>query len=52
MPQEALAMMLGVTRQTLSKELNALAKDRVIGSGYGRIELRSLEALQRLGSAS
>jgi len=52
LPQEALAMMLGVTRQTLSKELNALAKDRVIGLGYGRIELRSLEALQRLGSAS
>ncbi|MBC7395138.1 MAG: Crp/Fnr family transcriptional regulator, partial [Variovorax sp.] len=47
LPQEALAMMLGVTRQTLSKELNALAKDRVIGLGYGRIELRSLEALQR-----
>ncbi|MDB5827823.1 MAG: Crp/Fnr family transcriptional regulator [Variovorax sp.] len=52
LPQEALAMMLGVTRQTLSKELNALARDRVIGLGYGRIEIRSQEALQRLGSAS
>lgn len=49
LPQEALAMMLGVTRQTLSKELNALAKERVIALGYGRIELLSLEALQRLG---
>ena len=53
-PQEALAMMLGVTRQTLSKELNALAKERVIALGYGRIELSSLEVLdsrQRLGGA-
>lgn len=50
LPQEALAMMLGVTRQTLSKELNALARERVIALGYGRIELLSLEALQRLGS--
>ena len=48
-PQEALAMMLGVTRQTLSKELNALAEERVIALGYGRIELLSLDALQRLG---
>ena len=50
LPQEALAMMLGVTRQTLSKELNALARERVIALGYGRIELLSLETLQRLGS--
>jgi CRP-like cAMP-binding protein len=49
--QEALAMMLGVTRQTLSKELNALAQDRVIALGYGRIELLSFDALQRLGGA-
>jgi CRP/FNR family cyclic AMP-dependent transcriptional regulator len=49
LPQEALAMMLGVTRQTLSKELNALAEERVIALGYGRIELLSLDALQRLG---
>ena len=52
LPQEALAMMLGITRQTLSKELNALAEDGVIALGYGRIELRSLEALQRLGGAA
>lgn len=51
LPQEALAMMLGVTRQTLSKELNALAQERVIALGYGRIELLSSEALQRLGGA-
>ena len=48
LPQEALAMMLGVTRQTLSKELNALAGEGVVALGYGRIELVSLDALQQL----
>ncbi|MEJ8809995.1 Crp/Fnr family transcriptional regulator [Variovorax ureilyticus] len=48
LPQEALAMMLGVTRQTLSKELNAMAQEGVIALGYGRIELLSIDALQRL----
>lgn len=52
LPQEALAMMLGVTRQTLSKELNALAQAQVIALGYGRIELLSPEALQQLGGAA
>jgi CRP-like cAMP-binding protein len=52
LPQEAFAMMLGVTRQTLSKELNALARDGVIALGYGRIELLSLDALHRLGSSA
>ncbi len=51
LPQEALAMMLGVTRQTLSKELNALANENVIALGYGTIELRSIDALHRLGGA-
>jgi CRP/FNR family transcriptional regulator, cyclic AMP receptor protein len=41
-------MMLGVTRQTLSKELNALARDEVISLSYGRIELLSVDALQAL----
>lgn len=48
LPQESLAMMLGVTRQTLSKELNAMAEEGVIALGYGRIELLSIDALQRL----
>jgi CRP-like cAMP-binding protein len=48
LPQEALAMMLGVTRQTLSKELNALARDEVISLSYGRIELLSIDSLQAL----
>ncbi|MGJ7524007.1 Crp/Fnr family transcriptional regulator [Variovorax sp. LT1P1] len=47
LPQETLAMMLGVTRQTLSKELNALAQEGAIALGYGRIELLSLDALER-----
>jgi CRP-like cAMP-binding protein len=51
LPQEALAMMLGVTRQTLSRELNALAQEGAIQLRYGRIELLSFEALQRLGTA-
>jgi len=52
LPQEALAMMLGVTRQTLSKELNALADEGLIGLGYGQIELLAPEALRRLGSTA
>ncbi|SCK52288.1 cAMP-binding domain of CRP or a regulatory subunit of cAMP-dependent protein kinases [Variovorax sp. HW608] len=52
LPQEALAMMLGVTRQTLSKELNAMAEEGVIALGYGRIELLSIDALQQLGSTA
>ncbi|WP_431276133.1 Crp/Fnr family transcriptional regulator [Variovorax ureilyticus] len=52
LPQEALAMMLGVTRQTLSKELNAMADEGVIALRYGRIELLSVDTLQRLGSTA
>lgn len=44
--QEALAMMLGVTRQTLSKELKQLAHDGVLLVGYGRIDILSLPALE------
>jgi CRP/FNR family cyclic AMP-dependent transcriptional regulator len=47
--QEALAMMLGITRQTLSRELKALAARGAISLGYGRIEIVSPE---RLGSAA
>lgn len=47
--QEALAMMLGVTRQTLSRELKALARDGVIALGYGRIDIVSLAALEAKG---
>ena len=49
--QEALAMMLGITRQTLSKELKALAAHGAITLGYGRIGIESPALLERLGSA-
>jgi len=45
--QEALAMMLGITRQTLSKELKALVRAGVLTLGYGRIEILSLPELER-----
>ena len=48
--QEALAMMLGITRQTLSKELKVLVELRAVVLGYGRIEIASASALERLGS--
>ncbi len=51
LPQEALAMMLGVTRQTLSKELNALAAEGAVRLGYGRIAIASSEALRSLVNA-
>ena len=44
--QEQLAMMLGVTRQTLSKELKTLERDGVLLVGYCRIEIRSLAILE------
>jgi CRP/FNR family transcriptional regulator, cyclic AMP receptor protein len=49
--QEALAMMLGITRQTLSKELKLLAAHGAITLGYGRIDIESPALLERLGSA-
>ena len=50
--QEQLAMMLGVTRQTLSKELKALEQEGVLQVGYCRIEIRSLSALAIRGELS
>lgn len=48
--QEALAMMLGITRQTLSKELKVLAHAGVLSMGYGRIEIVSLPDLESCGA--
>lgn len=48
--QEALAMMLGITRQTLSKELKALVNAGVLTLGYGRIEIVSLAELELRGA--
>lgn len=50
--QEALAMMLGITRQTLSKELKSLAADGAIELGYGCVQIVSLARLQRACAAS
>lgn len=47
--QEALAMMLGVSRQTLSKELQAMAQAGAVVLGYGRIEIASVARLEALG---
>ena len=44
--QEALAMMRGITRQTLSKELKVLVRDGVLSLGYGRIEIVSMAELE------
>ena len=50
--QEGLAMMLGITRQTLSKELRLLADGGVIELGYGYIDVVSADGLRRLIGAS
>ena len=47
---EALAMMLGITRQTLSKELKVLVRDGVLALGYGRIEIVSIAELEVRGA--
>ena len=48
--QEALAMMLGVSRQTLSKELQALSQAGAVHLGYGRIAITAPELLEQLGA--
>ncbi len=46
--QEGLAMMLGITRQTLSRELGAMVKQGLVQLGYGYIDLVSEEGLKQL----
>jgi CRP/FNR family cyclic AMP-dependent transcriptional regulator len=46
--QEALAMMLGITRQTLSKELKALVTQGAVVQRYGRMEITSVAMLEQL----
>ncbi|CAJ0786272.1 Cyclic AMP receptor protein [Ralstonia condita] len=43
--QDALAMMLGISRQTLSKELQALVRLGAIRLRYGHIEIEDMAAL-------
>lgn len=45
--QDALAMMLGVTRQTLAKEIRVLVEAGVLALGYGRIDILDVPALTR-----
>ena len=47
--QESLAMMLGITRQTLSKELKVLVEQQAIHLGYAYIEVVSESKLKALG---
>jgi len=44
--QDNIAMMLGVSRTTLSKELQALAKSGAIALRYGQIEILDMDALR------
>lgn len=49
--QDALAMMLGISRQTLSKELQALVKLGAIRLRYGHIEIQDMALLQSASDA-
>jgi CRP-like cAMP-binding protein len=49
--QEALAMMLGITRQTLSKELKALVAQGAVALRYRRIEIVSAARLWALSDS-
>ncbi|MDP1740600.1 Crp/Fnr family transcriptional regulator [Polaromonas sp.] len=50
--QEALAMMLGMTRQTLSKELKVLVAEGAVALRYRRIEITSAARLKALSDPS
>ncbi|MES2263079.1 MAG: Crp/Fnr family transcriptional regulator [Pseudomonadota bacterium] len=50
--QEALAMMLGISRQTLSKELKLLAQQHIIRIGYRSIEVLSEQGLRAMTDAA
>jgi CRP/FNR family cyclic AMP-dependent transcriptional regulator len=51
LPQEQLALMLGVTRQSMNKALRALEAQGLVALRYGTIELPDLDALRALGEA-
>lgn len=44
--QDELAMMLGITRQTLALELKAMAAEGIVVLKYGKVEIASLNALK------
>ncbi|WP_218511519.1 Crp/Fnr family transcriptional regulator [Variovorax sp. dw_308] len=47
--QDTLAMMLGISRPTLNKELQVLVKRGAIALRYGRIEILDMQLLQESG---
>lgn len=49
LPQEQLALMLGVSRQTVNKALKSLEAEGLLALHYGEIALLDLTALQALG---
>ena len=49
--REALAMMLGMSRQTLHVALKALADEDIVRLGYGRVRIVDMAALLRRGEA-
>lgn len=48
LPQEHFALMLGVSRQSINKELRKIEKMGLIALGYAQIELLDASGLQRL----
>jgi len=50
--QDTLAMMVGVSRPTLNKELQALARDGALTLRYGRIEILDLQQLRGAGRSA
>jgi CRP/FNR family transcriptional regulator, cyclic AMP receptor protein len=46
--QDTLAMMVGITRQTLALELKEMARHGAIRLGYGRIEIVSVASLEAM----
>lgn len=48
LPQEQLALMMGVSRQTMNKALRTLEANGAIALHYAEIELRDADALRRL----
>ena len=46
LPQDQLALMLGVSRQSVNKVLRHLEQHGVIGLSYGRIEVLDPQALR------
>ena len=48
--QHHLAAMLGLSRQTINKELSALADERIIELGYKHVSVRDPVALRSIGA--